>query len=168
MAKWKEVSRSTNILGIRSTIGDLELRPGDKMRIIMELKVPMGWLFDVGGIELIMQPFVPDGMNLVDVYGEGSEAYVDMEVPSINNDFRIAGSVGFLGIGLVAALAFLKVHWVALAILGVAITTILAVIIILIKIAIAPALPIATMAIAGAVVLGIIVLNQYAPPRKIP
>ena len=131
---WQVVAEGTNIWDLESTIGELELPKGSKLKVVINLKFPIGWIFDIAGAELIFRPFTPDGMELIDVYGEGSQGIIDME----------ADPAWLLGI-----LAFIKAHWLAITIAGFVLTAIIASIIILAKIAIAPTLPVATIAIVG-------------------
>lgn len=138
MAEWQVVAEGTNIWDLRSTIGELELPKGSRLKVVMDLKMPLGWIFDVAGAELIFKPFIPGGVTLVDVYGEGSQGIVEMEVDPA---------------WLLAALAFIKAHWLAITIAGFLLTAIIATIIVLAKIAIAPALPVAAIAIGGGLAL---------------
>lgn len=135
---WEVVAEGTNIWDLQAMVADMELPKGSRLKVIMDLKLPLGWIFDVAGAEWAFQPFVPEGMELVDVYGEGSQGIVEMEADPV---------------WLVAALAFIKAHWLAITIAGFVLTAIIASIIILVKIAVAPTLPVATIAIAGGLAL---------------
>lgn len=136
--EWQEVAKGTNIWDLESTVGELKLSKGSKLRVIIDLKLPLGWAFDMAGAELIFKPFIPDGMTLIDVYGEGSQGIIDMEADPA---------------WLLAILAFIKAHWLVIMIAGFVLTAIIASIIILVKIAIAPTLPVAAIAIVGGLVL---------------
>jgi len=138
MAEWQVVAEGTNIWDLSSTVGELELPKGSRLKVVMDLKLPLGWAFDIAGAELIFKPFVPDGMELVDVYGEGSQGIVEMEADPA---------------WLLAALVFIKAHWLAITITGLFLTAIIATIIVLVKISVAPALPIAAIAIGGGLAL---------------
>ncbi len=100
---------------------------------------------------MIFKPFIPDGVALIDVYGEGSQGIVEMEADPA---------------WLLAVLAFIKAHWLAITIAGFVLTAIIASIIVLVKIAVAPALPIAAIAIGGGLALiGILAaLSMKKPP----
>ena len=150
MAEWKVVAEGTNIWDLESTVGELELPKGSKVKIVMDLKLPLGWAFDVAGAELIFKPFIPEGVSLVDVYGEGSQGIVEMEADPA---------------WLLPVLAFIKAHWLAITIAGFLLTAIIASIIILVKIAVAPTAPIATVAIVGGLAL-IGVLAAIAMKRR--
>ncbi|MBA7635589.1 hypothetical protein ES703_43193 [subsurface metagenome] len=150
MAEWKVVAEGTNIWDLESTVGELELPKGSKVKIVMDLKLPLGWAFDVAGAELIFKPFIPEGVSLVDVYGEGSQGIVEMEADPA---------------WLLPVLAFMKAHWLAITIAGFLLTAIIASIIILVKIAVAPTAPIATVAIVGGLAL-IGVLAAIAMKRR--
>jgi hypothetical protein len=142
-AEWTEVARGTNIWDLESTIGEMHLPKGSHIKVVMDLKLPLGWAFDAAGAEQIFRPFVPDGTSVVDVYGEGSQGIVELDVDPA---------------WLLAVLAFIKANWVAIMIAGFVLTAIIMSIIILVKIAVAPALPVAAIAIIGALALGGIVL----------
>ena len=135
---WEVVAEGTSIFDLESIVGELELPKGSKIKVVLDLKLPIGWAFDLAGAELIFKPFIPEGVDLVDVYGEGSEGIVEMEADPV---------------WLLAFLAFIKAHWLAITIAGVVLATIIALIIVLVKIAVAPALPIAGIAIAGGLAL---------------
>lgn len=133
---WQVVAEGTNIWDLKSTIGELELPKGSKIKIVMDTWVP--WVFDIAGAELVFRPFVPDGLDLIDVYGENGQGIVDLEADPA---------------WLLATLAFIKVHWLAITITGFVLTAIIASIIVLVKISVAPALPIAAIAIGGGLAL---------------
>ncbi len=119
MASWQQAAVGTSLWDLEATIADLNLQKGDRMRVEMDLKVPVGFLFDAAGAELLFKPVVPDGMDLVDVWGEGSKAYVELEADPVF---------------LVAALAFIKAHWVGIVIAGFLLAALVASIIVFIKI----------------------------------
>lgn len=150
MAKWQTVAEGTNIWDLESTIGELHLPKGSEMRVEINLTMPVGWAFDIAGAELVFQPFIPAGMDLVDVYGEGSKGYIDMEADPA---------------WLLAALAFIRAHWLAITIAGFVLTAIIASIIVLVKIAVAPALPVAAIAIAGGLIVASILLAKQIPRK---
>lgn len=135
---WEVVAQGTSIFDLESTVGELELPHGSKIKVVLNLTLPLGWAFNLPGAELIFRPFIPDGTDLVDVYGEGSEGIVELEADPV---------------WLLAFLLFLKAHWLAITIAGFVLATIIALIIVLVKIAVSPALPIAGIAIAGGLAL---------------
>ena len=96
---WQTVAQATSFSELESLVGDMELPKGTKVRAVMDLKYPVGWVFDAPGAEWLFRPFIPDGMDLLDVYGEGSQGIVEMEADPA---------------WLVAMLAFIKAHWVAI------------------------------------------------------
>lgn len=139
---WKIVAEGINIWDLKATVRDMELPKGSKMRIIIDLKAPLGWVFDLAGAENSFRAVVPEGMELVDVYGEGSQGIIDMEADPA---------------WLLPVLTAIRVHWLTIVIAGFVLTAIIASIIILVKIAVAPALPTAMLAIVGGlVVIGIV------------
>lgn len=142
-AEWTEVARGTNIWDLKSTVGEMHLSKGSRIKVVMDLKLPLGWAFDAAGAEQIFKPFAPDGTSVVDVYGEGSQGIVELEADPV---------------WLVALLAFIEAHWVEILIAGFVLTAIIMSIIVLVKIAVAPSLPVAAIAIIGALTLGGIML----------
>lgn len=138
MTEWQVVAEGTNIWDLASTVGELELRKGSKIKVVMDLKVPVGGLFNLAVADWLAARFVPDGLVFIDAYGEGSQGIIEMEADPA---------------WLLAILAFMKAHWLALTITGLLLTAIIAAIIVLVKIAVAPALPVAAIAIGGGLAL---------------
>lgn len=149
MAEWQAVAEGTNIWDLKSTVGELELPKGSRIKVVMDLKLPLGWAFDIAGAELIFKPFTPEGVTLIDVYGEGSQGIVELEADPA---------------WLIPVLAFIKAHWLAITIAGFLLTAIIAAIIVLVKIAVAPALPVAALAIGGG--LALVGILAMAAKRK--
>lgn len=147
---WQVVAEGTSIFDLESTVGELKLPKGSEILVVVDLKLPLGWAFNMPGAELIFRPFIPEGTDLVDVYGEGSEGTIELEADPV---------------WLLAFLAFIKAHWLAITIAGFVLATIIALIIVLVKIAVVPALPIAGIAIGGGLAL-IGVLALIASRRK--
>jgi len=135
---WQVAAEGTNIWDLESKIGELKLAKGTKVRVVFNLTMPLGWVFDAAGAELVFKPFIPEGMDLIDVYGEGSQGFIDMEADPA---------------WLLAVLVFIRAHWLAITIAGFVLTAIIASIIVLVKIAVAPALPVAAIAIVGGLVV---------------
>jgi len=98
---WKVAAEGASFSELEQTIADMELPKGTRMRVIMD--TPVSWVFDMAGAELAFKPFVPDGMELIDVYGEGGQGIVEMEADPA---------------WLVVTLAFIKAHWLAIIIAG--------------------------------------------------
>lgn len=145
MAQWEVVAQGVNIWDLQVTVANMELTKGSKMKVIMDLKLPIGGMFNWAVADWLAQRFVPDGMEFVDAYGEGSEGVIEFEADPA---------------WLLAILAFIKAHWLALTIAGLLLTAIIASIIILVKVAVAPTLPIATLAIVGGIILAGILLTR--------
>ncbi len=150
MAQWQVVAEGTSIFDLESTIGQLELTKGMKVRVVMETPAP--WIFDTAGAELVFKPFVPEGLDLIDVYGENGQGIVDMEADPA---------------WLLAVLAFMKAHWLAITIAGFALAALISFITVMVKIPAAAQIPVAL--IVGAAV-GIVVLTALAarsPPGRV-
>ena len=65
----------------------------------------------VAGVEAIFQARVPEGLTVIDVYGEGSKAIIEMEADPV---------------WLVAFLGFIKAHWLAIMIGGLTLIALIA------------------------------------------
>lgn len=150
MAQWQEVAEGINIWDLQATVADMELPKGTKMKIIMDLKVPIGGMFNWAVADWLAEKFVPDGMVFIDAYGEGSQGIVEMEADPA---------------WLLAVLAFIKAHWIALTIAGFLLAAIIASIIILVKLAVAPTMP--TLALVG-LGAGALLLVLALTARKSP
>jgi len=139
---WEVVAEGTNIWDLASTVGELELPKGSKVKVVMDLKVPVGGMFNWAVADWIAAGFVPEGLVFVDAYGEGSQGTIEFEADPA---------------WLLAVLAFIQAHWLALAIAGLLLTAIIIAIIVMVKVAVAPALPVADIAIGGGLaVIGIL------------
>ena len=150
MAQWQEVARGTNLSNLQLEVGDMELPKGTKMRV--EMVCPgFDWLFDVAGAEWAFKSVVPDGMELIDVYGENGRGIVDMEADPA---------------WLVAVWVFIKAHWIALTIAGVLIWTVVSLIIISIKFPAVAAIPITLLVGVAIGIVGLTLLASRSPPRK--
>jgi len=149
MAQWVKVAEGTNIWNLSETIEDMEFPKGTKMKIVMNCP-GFDWLFDMAGAELVFKPFIPDGWDLVDVYGENGQGIVDMEADPA---------------WLVATLAFIKAHWVAITIAGIVLTAIISLIVIFVKFPAVAAIPITLLVGAAAGIVGLIFLSKWQPSR---
>ena len=142
MEEWQIVAEGTSIFDLESIIGQMELTKGMKVRVVMDTWVP--WLFDTAGAELIFKPFVPDGLDLIDVYGESGQGIVDMEADPA---------------WLLAVVAFIKAHWVAITIAGFLLAAIISFIVVMVKVPAAAQIPVALLVGVAIGVVGLIVLS---------
>ena len=110
---WKLVAEGTSLEDLGATVDNHELKKGTRVRVIMDLKVPAAWAFDIA--PNWSWP-APEGMSIVDIRGEGSSTgIVEMEAdPAF----------------LFAVIGFMIRHWLMILIAG----TVLYLIIKLIKI----------------------------------
>ncbi len=150
MAEWQVVAQGTSLFDLESTIGQMELTKGTKIRVVMDTWAP--WAFDMGGAELIFKPFIPDGVDLIDVYGEGGQGIVEVEADPI---------------WLVAMVAFIKAHWVAITIAGFILAAIISLITVMVKVPAVAAIPIMLIVGAALGVIGLTLLASRSPPRRI-
>jgi len=107
---WIVAAEGVSLSDLKQVVADRDLVKGTKIRAEINVASGFGWLFDAPGAELAFLPFIPSGVDLIDVYGEGNKGIVDMEADPI---------------GLVALLTFIKANWLAIAIAGILLTTII-------------------------------------------
>lgn len=151
MAQWETVAEGVSLADLEAVVADMELPKGTKMQVVMDLTLPLGWAFDIAGAELVFRPFVPEGMTLVDVYGEGSQGIVDMEADPA---------------WLVAVLAFIKAHWLAITIAGFLLATIIAFITVMVKLPAVAQIPVWLIIGAAAGIVGLVILGARSPPVR--
>lgn len=141
---WVKVAEGTSISSLSATVGEMEFPKGTKMKVVMAAP-GYDWLFDIAGAELVFGPFVPDGWELLDVYGENGQGIVDMEADPA---------------WLVATLAFIRAHWLAITLAGVALGLIVTLITIWAKLPAAAAIPVTLLVGAAIGVLGLVLLSS--------
>jgi len=146
---WQMVAEGVSIFELEQRVADMELPKGSKMRVIMDS--PFWWVFDVAGAELVFRPFMPSGMDLIDVYGENGKGYVDMEADPA---------------WLVATLAFIKAHWLAIIIAGFVLTAIVSFIRIMVEVVTAPSPILAALILIGVVLLAMVATRKPIPKKE--
>jgi len=139
---WQTVAEGTSLNDLGEVVGDMELVKGTKIMVAMNTSTP--WLFDAAGAELAFMPFIPDGVKLIDVYGEGNQGIVEMEADPI---------------WLLVLLAFIKAHWLAIVIAGFAIWLLISFITIMVKVPAIAQIPVFLIIGAAAGILGLFLLN---------
>ena len=146
---WQKVAEGVSLYELRQTVADMELPKGSKIRVVMDTWA--WWAFDVAGAELAFKPFVPDGVELLDVYGESGRGIVDMEADPIT----LAGFI-----------LFVKTHWLALTILGLALAAIISYIVVFI-LTVALGIPwwVIPVTVGGVCALGIVVIAAALSKR---
>lgn len=155
---WQVVAQGNSIESLEQ-IKNISLPVGSKVRA--KIESPVAWLFDMAGAELAFRPFTPDGLELIDVYAEGGAGYVDYDVIGSGVSSISGGGISAIGVVLTGILAFIRAHWVAITIAGFLLTSIVASIIILVKLAVAPVDMVVPLAIIGGfVIAGIFVSKQ--------
>lgn len=108
--RWVKAAQGTSPDKLRALIGDRELPKDTPVRWVLDFKVPgIARAMDLWGAESIFRPFVPDGLDLVDVYEKGGKGYVDMKADPA---------------WLLAVVGFVKAHWLGIAIAGFLIATV--------------------------------------------
>jgi hypothetical protein len=157
MAQWKTVATGASLNDLESTIGELQLPKGTPMKIYMD--TPVSWAFDAFGAELLFKPYVPDGMELVDVYEENGRGVVEMEADPA---------------WLLAVVAFIKAHWLAIVIAGFVLSFIVSAVIVSVRIP-EEAIPetLGKFAMWAAIgIVGVVAVTKFAqssyraPPRR--
>ena len=146
---WVKVAEGTSLQNLQSTVADMHLPHGTQMKVI--LSAPgYEWLFDLAGMEQVFRPFTPDGWKILDVYGESGQGIVDMEADPA---------------WLLATLAFIKAHWLAIVIAGIALSIIISLIVIYVNVPAVAAIPITLIVGAALGIIGLIILSR-GPPRR--
>jgi len=150
-SEWTVAAEGVSLTELAQVIADMELPKGTKMKVIMDLKFPLGWAFDIAGAELIFKPFIPEGVSVADVYGEGSTGIVELDIDPIR---------------LAAILAFIKAHWLAITIAGLALTFLITFMVVMVKVPAAAAIPIAFIIGTAAGVVGLMAVGIYAAGKR--
>ena len=98
------IAEGTAIEKLESTVGDFSLAHGTPVRAIIDLTLPVAYLFNLPGVEALFQTQTKD-MVVKDVHSEGAfRVIVEMEAAS--------------PVWWMAALLFIKAHWVLILISG--------------------------------------------------
>lgn len=103
---WETVAESDSLEGLGQALTeDMELPKGTKIRFVMQLIAPIGFVFSLPGMELLFRPFIPGGIDLVDVHGHGTwGAMIECEADPA---------------WLIAVLAFVRAHWLAISLISI-------------------------------------------------
>ena len=151
MAQWQIVAEGVSLSDLEATVADMELTKGTQVRVVMDTWAP--WVFDIAGAELVFKPFIPEGLDLIDVYGESGQGIVDMEADPA---------------WLVATLAFIKAHWLAITIAGFILVAIISFIRVMIKLPAVAQIPIWLILGAAAGVFALIYVSGKMPALRTP
>ena len=147
---WQTVAEGTSLDQLAQLVADMELPKGARVKVVMNTWAP--WLFDMAGAELLFP--VPEGLDMVDVWGEGGKAYAELEADPA---------------WLVATLAFIGRHWVGIIIAGFLISLLISFVVVMVKVPAIFQLPIWLMlgAVAGVVALAVVGTRKgYEVRRK--
>lgn len=118
--RWIKAAEAHSFEELELLVADRELQKGEQVKVFFDFKVPgVAKAFDAWGAEQVFSPFIPEGMDLVDVYEEEGKGVVLLEADPA---------------WLVAVLLFIKSHWLALTIGGVILAVAIAAIVIFIKV----------------------------------
>lgn len=105
---WKTVAQGATIDSLEAVVGDFELRKGCPIRYTMDLKLPLAKAFDLAGAEWLFKGVMPEGVALKDVHSAGwSTVVIEAEADPA---------------WLLAALAFVKIHWIGLGLIAIGLT----------------------------------------------
>lgn len=148
MNGWTTVAQATRLQDLESVIGNMELKKGTKLRVVMSTSAE--WLFDSFLAEPVFARVVPDGMDLIDVWGENGKGIIEMEADPA---------------WLVAVLGFIRIHWVALTIAGFLLWLFVSFIIVMVKVPIIVQVPFLLLAGAGLGIIGFIWLLRKQPTK---
>jgi len=143
---WKTVAEGMSLSDLEQTVADMELPKGTKVRVVMDTWAP--WAFDFALAEPVFRPFVPGGLELLDVWGEGGQGVVEMEADPA---------------WLIATIIFIKTHWLAITLAGLALAVLISFITVLIKVPAAAQIPVALLAGVALGIVGLIILTRRVP-----
>ncbi|MBA7466247.1 hypothetical protein ES707_01424 [subsurface metagenome] len=99
---------------------DLDVPKGGRIRIIMELNQPVAPAFDLAGAEWLFGGIMPEGLDLIDIHGEG---WTTVVIEGEADPVRLA-----------AIPAFLVAHWLGLSLAAIGITATLGFLLLAIKV----------------------------------
>lgn len=103
---WITAAEGNNLSDLQATIADRDLKPGTRVKMVMEFNVPgAAKALDMWGAENLFRSQIPPEMRLIDVYEEGGKGIVEMEAE---------------GAWFLPLLAFVKAHWLWIIVAGVA------------------------------------------------
>jgi len=153
MANWQVVAEGTTFGSLDMVVQDMQLPKGARVRVVMDTIPGTSWVFDLAGMENVFKPFAPDGMEVIDVWGEGNQGFVEMEADPPMLFAMVAGLPiwAWLVIGGVGGLAILA--------------TIITFIVVMIKVPGAAGYPVAFIAGAAGAVLLLVYLASRGPPK---
>ena len=110
---WKTLAQADSLEALgEDVIDDFELPHGTKVRWVLDLNVPVGYAFSLPGAEYLFRPMMPEGIELTDVRTNGHWGAI------IEGDVDPAW--------LIAALAFVRVHWLAISLIAIGLGFVLA------------------------------------------
>lgn len=118
---WRTVAQGTTLETLEATVADREFGKGVPVRLRFTLNQPLAHLFDMAGAEQACVSLIPEGLTIKDVYSPDNtyEVIIDCESDPV---------------WLVALVAFVKAHWLALVLTAIGLTVALGLLIIAIKI----------------------------------
>lgn len=123
------VATANSFEELKEIMPRLEVPKGERVRFVMELNLPVAPLFDLAGAEFIFEAVMPEGLTLIDVYGEGwRTAVIECEADPV---------------WLPAVGAFLLLHWKALSLLAIGIMLALGFLILTIRVDVTKAVEVA-------------------------
>lgn len=76
---WRKVAEGKDFDSLQQLVGDMELTKGTRVKVEMEVPWYAVPAFDLAGAEWPARLLVPEGMELVDVYGAGGKGIILME-----------------------------------------------------------------------------------------
>ena len=98
------IAEGTAIDKLRSTVADFSLPKGTPVRAIINLKLPVAYLFNLPGVEALFQARTKE-LVVKDVHADGATRVI-VEMEAASPPFWLA------------ALAFIKAHWTLIWISG--------------------------------------------------
>lgn len=142
MADWIVAAEGKSLDELTVLISDRELKKGDQVKL--EFDTDHEWVFDAAGAEHAFKSKVPEGMELIDVYGEGGKGIVLMEADPA---------------WLVAVVGFAKAHWLVLTIVALGLSFLLPSIIKFVRVLIKVAGPLLEWGLIILVIAGLAIIG---------
>lgn len=115
------IAEGTSLADLTQKIGDRELKKGTPVKIEMTLKVPVAHAFDLAGAEAIFSTQMPEGLDVKDVY-------------SPDNKYQVVIDCESDPVHIVAIVAFIKAHWLAITLVTIGLAFVLTQLVIAIKV----------------------------------
>jgi len=162
---WETVAQGTSFDNLQQLVEDRALPKGTKIKVQMDTAVP--WLFDAAGAEFLFKSHVPEGVKLIDVYGEDGKAYAEMEVTYDSIQGYARGISALPLLALIPLLATIAKWGVVIILAGTLLYLLVSFVKVLVWGPAAKAVPVAIIAGIAVGVIGMILLAKPAGVKRL-